>query len=155
MEPFCKSISGGEIGDNVYFGKGLWLDEIRHQQKQTFSPSIKIGCNCRFGNFNHIAAVDQIIIGDGLLTGQYVLIEDHAHGTTDEESLHCMPFDRPLYSRGPIIIGNNVWLGDKVSILSGVTIGDGVVVGSNSVVTHDIPSYAVAVGAPARIIKRL
>lgn len=52
-------------------------------------------------------------------------------------------------------IGNNVWIGDKSTILDGVHIGDNVIVGANSVVTHDIPSNSVAAGMPAKIIKQL
>ncbi len=55
--------------------------------------------------------------------------------------------------KGPIIIGNNVWIGDNVIILSGVKIGDGAVIGAGAVVTKDIPPYAVAVGVPAKVIK--
>ena len=51
-----------------------------------------------------------------------------------------------------IIIGKNVWIGEKVAVLSGIIIGDGAVIGANSVVTHDVPANSVAVGEPARII---
>jgi tetrahydrodipicolinate N-succinyltransferase len=51
------------------------------------------------------------------------------------------------------IIGNDVWLGAKVNIIRGVKIGDGAVIGANSLVLHDIPPYAIAVGSPARVIK--
>lgn len=50
-------------------------------------------------------------------------------------------------------IGNDVWIGEKVFIKAGVKIGNGAVIGAHSVVTHDVPPYAVVVGAPARIIK--
>ena len=54
-----------------------------------------------------------------------------------------------------VIIGNNVWLGDKVAVLSGVQIGDGVVVAANAVVTKDIPPYCLAAGVPAKVIKQI
>lgn len=54
-----------------------------------------------------------------------------------------------------IIIGDKVWIGDKVIIARGVIIGNGVIIGSNSVVTKDIPSNAIAVGAPAKVVKLL
>jgi acetyltransferase-like isoleucine patch superfamily enzyme len=52
-----------------------------------------------------------------------------------------------------IIIGNDVWIGFNSTILKGVTIGDGAIIGANTVVTKDVPPFAVAVGNPPRIIK--
>lgn len=65
------------------------------------------------------------------------------------------PIKRELKSKGPVIIGNNVWLADKVTICPGVTIGEGSIVGANSVVTKSIPPCSVAAGVPARIISQL
>jgi len=56
-------------------------------------------------------------------------------------------------SKGPIKIGNDVWIGANVVILSGVKIGNGAIIGSNSVLTKDIPEYAVVGGVPAKLIK--
>lgn len=56
-------------------------------------------------------------------------------------------------SKGPVYIGNNIWCGDNVTILSGVTIGDGAAIGAGSVVTRDIPPFAIVAGVPARVIK--
>ena len=55
-------------------------------------------------------------------------------------------------SNGPVVIGNDVWVGYRSTILSGVTIGSGSVVGACSVVTSDLPPYAIVAGAPARIV---
>ena len=52
-----------------------------------------------------------------------------------------------------MIIGKNVWVGEKVTVLPGVHIGEGSIIGANSVVTHDIPPYSIAVGIPAKVIK--
>lgn len=57
-------------------------------------------------------------------------------------------------SKGCVIIGNDVWIGTEAVILSGVTIGDGAVIGARSVVTRDVPPYAVVAGNPARLVKR-
>ena len=62
------------------------------------------------------------------------------------------PDNRPLYSKGQIKIGDNVWIGEKAAIMGGVSIGDGAVIGANTVVTHDVPAYSIAVGCPAKII---
>lgn len=57
------------------------------------------------------------------------------------------------YSRGKIVIGNDVWIGEDVKILDGVTIHDGAVIGAGSVVSKDIPAYAIAVGNPIEVKK--
>jgi acetyltransferase-like isoleucine patch superfamily enzyme len=57
------------------------------------------------------------------------------------------------FSKGDVIIGNDVYIGYHVTILSGVTIGDGAAIGAGSVVTKDIPPYAIAAGNPAQIIR--
>jgi tetrahydrodipicolinate N-succinyltransferase len=57
-------------------------------------------------------------------------------------------------SKGEVVIGNAVWIGDSVIILPGVTVGNGAVIGAGSVVTKPIPAYAVAVGNPARVIRK-
>ena len=60
---------------------------------------------------------------------------------------------RELVSKGPIVIGDNVWIGDKVTILSGVTIGSHAVIAANAVVTKDVPAYSVVAGNPGKIMK--
>ncbi len=62
--------------------------------------------------------------------------------------------DTPDYSKG-VTIGNDCWIGGNTVILPGVTIGDGVTIGASSVVTKDISSFSIAVGSPARVIKKV
>lgn len=114
-----------------------------------------IGDNCAIGRFSHITAVNKIVIGNNLLTGGFVLITDNSHGHLDYDSLHVHPLKRPIESKGEVIIGNNVWIGDKATILPGVHIGDGCIIAANSVVTHDVPSYSIAAGVPAKVIKTI
>lgn len=107
------------------------------------------------GEHTQISAAMEVRIGNGVLTGRYVYISDNNHGKSDYDSLCLQPGKRDLYIKGPVIIGNNVWIGDKVSILSGVTIGDGTIIGCNAVVTKDIPPYSVVAGVPARVIRKV
>lgn len=58
------------------------------------------------------------------------------------------------FSKGPVIIGNDVWIGEGASILSGVTVGDGAVIGARAVVSRDIPPYSVVAGNPAHIVRK-
>ncbi|MBE9513437.1 MAG: acyltransferase [Chloroflexi bacterium] len=62
--------------------------------------------------------------------------------------------DQPLTSKGDIVIEDDVWLGMGVKVMDGVRIGRGAVVGANAVVTKDIPPYSIAVGVPARVIRK-
>lgn len=137
------------IGNNVHFGEFCILEAFPVEKK----PEITIGDNSRIGDFSHLGAIDFIHIGNNVYTGRFILINDHSHGTLEERFSDIPPFNRKLHSKGGISIGDNVWIGDKVSILSGVTIGKGAVIGANSVVTHDIPAYAIAAGCPAKIIQ--
>jgi len=142
------------VGSSTTFGIKVQLTAWQTIGHKQVSPSITIGSNCTIRDYTHITAVDSITIGDGLLTGTNVLITDNAHGEFTEEQLHLPPTERPIYSKGPVVIGNNVWLGNNVCIMPGVKIGDGAVIGANSVVTKDIPAYALAAGVPAQVIKQ-
>ena len=141
------------IGENCGFGDFIYLTAWQEYHGEHFAPELTIGNNCDFGAYNHITCINRVEIGDNCLTGKWVTISDNNHGTTDFDTLHEAPIKRKLYTKGPVIIGNNVWIGDKVTILSGVTIGDGAVIAANSVVTKDIPSYCVAAGVPVKIFQ--
>lgn len=143
------------VGERTYIAPGVQLTAWNTHNGQHYTPSIVIGNHCCIRENCHITAINSIKIGDHLLTGTNVLITDNSHGQSTREHMN-LPFDeRPLYSKGPVIIGNHVWLGNNVCIMPGVTIGDGAIVGANSVVTHDVPAYAVVAGIPARIVKQL
>ena len=151
------------IGDGTAFGEGVFLTawdsyvciKDNKEYVQRFHPSIDIGRNCHFGVQNHITSTNKIIIGDNLLTGKWVTITDNSHGESNLTDLQIDPLKRPITSKGPVVIGKNVWIGDKATILPGVTIGDGVIIAANAVVTKDIPCYCIAGGNPARILKKI
>lgn len=155
----CSLQGGGQ--KNIFVGHhtGIQSHSIlgcwEKYGEQQFSPSITIGNHCSIGEYNHITACNKITIGDGLLTGRYVYIGDNAHGSLSWEEADIPPSKRHLQSKGEIVIGRNVWIGDKVSIFGGVTIGDNVILGANSIVTHDIPSNCMAAGVPAKIVNEL
>ena len=143
------------LGANIFFGDELYLTAWSKFSEKYETTLISIGNNCNFGAFNHITAINQIVIGDNCLTGKWVTISDNNHGTTSFEDLQLPPLRRKVVSKGPIIIGQNVWIGDKATILGGVVIGDGAVIAANTVVTKDVPKFSVCAGNPGRIIKVL
>ena len=144
-----------KIADGCTFGKHSIITAWETYREYKYTPSVTIGNNCVFGNYLHLTCCNKIVIGKNLLTGKWVTISDNSHGQIDEETMKYPPTERPLYSKGPIVIGDNVWIGDKVTILAGVEIGDNSIIGANSVVTKSIPANVIAAGIPARIIKQI
>lgn len=115
-----------------------------------------IGKNFQMNDYVHITAAKSVCIGDNVLLASKIYISDCTHGSyigdeNDSDPL-LNPADRPL-SVKPVIIEDNVWLGEFVSVLPGVTIGKGTIVGANSVVSKNLPPYVIAVGSPAKPIK--
>lgn len=159
IEKPCKIMGGGNknisIGSQTciqaYSVLGCWAEH----NKKHYNPSIIIGEKCSIGEYNHLSSINNITIGDGLLTGRFVIISDNSHGRFSAEDLRIIPGQRELFSKGGIVIGNNCWIGDKATILGGVTIGNNVIVAANSVVTKSIPDNCIVAGVPAKIIKQL
>jgi acetyltransferase-like isoleucine patch superfamily enzyme len=85
-----------------------------------------------------------------VLLARGVYVSDHSHAFEDR-SLPVL--DQGVDRVAPVEIGDGAWLGENVVVCPGVSIGAGAVIGANSVVTRDVPSHAVAVGAPARVVR--
>ena len=155
----CRFWGGGsnniQIGKNTTIQSSCILGCWVNYAGETFYPSIIIGDNCNIGEHTHITSINKITIGNGLLTGRYVYIGDNSHGGLSLEEADIPPIKRKLQSKGDVVIGDNVWIGDKATILAGVHIGDNVIVAANSVVTKDVPSNTMVAGVPAKIIKTL
>lgn len=141
-----------KIGKSSSIGRNTWLGAFDKYLNQEFNPSIIIGNNVRIGNYACITAIDKVEIEDGCLFSEYIYISDHTHGIDPTSDLS--PKDQGLYSKGPVKIGENTFLGYRVCILPGVTLGKNCVVGANSVVTKSFPEYTMLAGAPAKPIKR-
>lgn len=155
----CSLQGGGAkcivIGNNTVIQSHSILGCWTEYGEQQFIASIMIGDNCSIGEYNQITSCNKVIIGDGLLTGRYVYIGDNSHGGLSLEEANIPPIKRNLLSKGEVNIGNNVWIGDKATILANVHIGNNVIVAANSVVTKDVPDNCIVAGAPAKIIKEL
>ncbi|MBA6326356.1 acetyltransferase [Colwellia sp. MB02u-6] len=142
--------------NNINFGKGFVsgrycrLDALSEKKEQ-----IKFGNNCQINDSVHIAAINNIHIGNNVLIAGKVFITDHQHGnySGENQSLPQEVASDRLLSSGPVIIADNTWIGEGVVILPGVTIGENSIVGANSVVTKNIPMNAIACGNPAKVIK--
>lgn len=111
---------------------------------------VVIGDRCLIGRGSSIVGHRSIEIGDDVWTGHYVHITDMNHGYEDSDT----PISRQNQPEQPVRIGDGSWLGHNCVVLPGVTIGRHVVVGAGSVVTTDLPDFSVAVGSPARVVRR-
>jgi acetyltransferase-like isoleucine patch superfamily enzyme len=111
---------------------------------------VKIGNDVFFNRGCHIVVKDGLEIGDRSLFGEYVSIHDESHTIKDGRVE-----GRNIFESKKIIIGSDVWVGAKATILPGVTIGDRCIIGANAVVTKDIPAGSIAVGVPAKVIREI
>lgn len=136
------------IGDNVLINKHSFLYTWRPDHSE--NPRLVIGDGCVIGHMNHIACIREVRIGKNVLTADRVYISDHSHGFADT-GIPIMK--QPTVSKGKVTIGDGTWIGENVVVLS-CNIGKNCVVGANAVLLNDIPDYSVAVGAPARVIRR-
>ena len=145
------------IGDNTHIGPNCKINVYREIEGENSinDPIIVIGDNVTITENSFISCANSVLIGDGCLFGVNTFITDNFHGGNTLEELSIPPDKRKLVSKGPVVIGNNVWTGRNVCIMPGVTIGDGAIIGANAVVTHDIPSCSIAVGVPAIVIKTI
>lgn len=157
MLEFSFEIEGAKyisLGNNIRTKPRFHLAAIDKHNGIKFNPEIKIGDNVSINYDVHIACVDMVEIGEGSLLGSKVFITDHFHGDSTFESMCIPPSKRSLTSKGRVIIEKNVWIGEGVVIMPGVIIGNNSVIGANAVVTRNIPAFSVAVGNPAKVIKR-
>lgn len=142
-----------EIGDNFVASTRFRIEAWDQYDGQNFTPRIKIGNNVVFNTDIHIGAINAIEIGDNCLFASRIYITDHHHGEPTVQMLKLAPKDRPLISKGPVVIKNNVWVGEGVAIMPNVTIGENSIVATNAVVTKNVPPNCVVAGIPAVIIK--
>ncbi len=150
-------ITGGKCiqFENCSIDQRLRIDAIQDFLDYKYQPKIIIGNNFSIQKDCHITAINKIIIGDNVLIASKVFITDHMHGEFNEDAIKLPPARRKLYSKGPVIIEDNVWIGENVVILPGVTIGKNSIIGANAVVSKSIPENSIAVGIPAKVIKKI
>ena len=144
-EQFIQIGEGTMIGPQVTLSAGM----VPGQQCVT-NPVVRIGDRCLIGKGSGIVGHLAIDIGNDVWTGHHVYITDQNHGFEDV----TLPISRQSMPERPVTIGDGSWLGHGTVVLPGAEIGRHVVVGANSVVTGALPDFSVAVGSPARVIRR-
>lgn len=121
---------------------------VNIQSKATIAKRVRIG---NYSGVGHRCMVQgNVTIGEHVMMGPEVIIytQNHSFSSTD------IPMDQQGFSdEKPVVIGDDVWIGSRVTILPGVTVGKGCVIGASAVVTKDVPPYSVVAGNPARVVK--
>lgn len=136
------------IGDEV----GIW----RYARIEAFNGNpgearVRIGQGTVIQPYVHIGAIQEVTIGRNCLFASHVYISDHDHDFSDPS---IPPTQGGTLLAAPVRIGDNVWLGERVSVLKGVTIGDSSVVGAGSVVAKSVPPRTIVAGVPARVLRQ-
>lgn len=144
------SIQGEEyikINDNTVLNSMAWLLALKTSNR---IPILDIGKNVYIGRFFHIVSVEEVIIENNVLIADKVYISDNIH---EYININLPIKEQAIKFKNKVIIGESSWLGENVSII-GAQIGKHCIIGSNAVVNDNIPDYCMAVGTPAKIIKR-
>lgn len=130
------------FGDHCRLGRDVHL-ETGAGARIVIGDHVRINAGC------FLVAHAGITIGSHTLIGEYAAIRDGNHGLAPDRPIREQPIDA-----APIEIGEDAWIGRGAAVLKGVRLGAGAVVGANSVVTRDVPSGAVVVGSPARLLRQ-
>ena len=141
-----------DFGKSLTTGVGCRLEAFSDSKdKRLF-----FGENVQINDYVHISAMEKVVIGNHVLMASHIYISDNSHGYYKgklQSAPEQAPIKRPYY-KAAVVIEDNVWIGEGVIIMPGVTIGKGSVIGANSTVTKDIPACSIAVGQPAKVIKK-
>lgn len=122
----------------------------RNCMLQAKAGPIRLGPRTSIGSNSVIVSMAGVELGEAVLGAGGVYISTGAYHL-DDTSRAVM--DQGAYSRGPVKIGDHVWIGTGAIILDGVTVGEGAIIGAGAVVTRDVPAGAIVAGVPAKVIR--
>lgn len=137
------------LGNNVKIGAYSKLLSTSHFSK--FGVGLKMGNNSAIGDFAHIGATGGVEIGEDVIMGTYVSFHSENHIFSNPDQIIR---EQGVESKG-IKLGNNIWVGVKVTFLDGAQVGDNSVVAAGAVVKGTFPPYSLIAGVPAKLIKTL
>jgi acetyltransferase-like isoleucine patch superfamily enzyme len=136
------------IGSNVLIRKFAWL--AANPLTGNKNCKLIIGDGTYIGNYAHFYATSKIEIARKVIIADRVYISDNSHGY---KNINLPVIDQSITQLQEVLIDEGAWLGENVCIV-GANVGKNSVIGANSVVTKNIPDYCIAVGMPAKVIKR-
>lgn len=139
-----------ELGENVHIGFHARIEGVERWNNKTFSPQIIFGDGASVQQNLHLTCANRVVIGANTAIAANVTITDIHHSYDYVE----IPIEKQMIQVKEVIIGEDCKIYNNAVILPGVHIGKHVTIGANSVVNHDIPEYSVAVGNPAKVVKK-
>lgn len=139
-----------ELGRDIIVYHGARFDIVTERFGRKFTPRVVIGDGSSFQQNFHLACAEEIVIGRNVAVTQNVGIFDIWHPYEDPER----PIAEQPLKTAPVHIGDGCLIGMGAVIHPGVTIGEHCLIGANSVVTRDVPPFSVALGMPAKVIRR-
>ena len=150
-----------KYGKNFTTGVGCRIEAYNFNNRisDRKNPQLIIGNNVQINDYVHLSCAESVIIEDNVLIASKVYVSDLNHGNYSslKNLEHSCPDeivkDRKIFTK-PVKICQNTWLGENVAVLSGVTIGKNSIIGANSVISKNIPENCIAVGNPAKVIKK-
>ena len=148
---FCSAPDRTSVGARGTIGRNARFNLLLGYLDQRFDPTLSIGDDAYIGVDCEIVCVDGVTIGSGCTLSDGVYINDSSHGFDPRDGLLM---DRPLTSKGAVVIGDGCFIGRAAMILPGVVLGEHCVVGAGSVVTRSTPAYSMLAGNPARTVAR-
>ena len=139
------------VGDDVVVHPHAFFSVVEEHQDRRYEPRLTIGDRVKIGFNMSIGCCGSVEIGDDVLIADRAFIADTYH---DYRDVNLPVLEQDLADPRPVKIGAGAFLGVNCAVLAGVTIGEGAYVGANAVVTKDLPPRSVAVGNPARLVRR-
>jgi acetyltransferase-like isoleucine patch superfamily enzyme len=156
--------SGLKVGRRVRLGRGVHISVVRgasltvgddveiERDCQLISEGeLSVGAGSFIGTGSIIVAAERVVIGRNALIAAHVTIRDQDHRLEDAQ----LPYNRQGLVTAPVVIGDNVWIGTKATVLRGASVGDGAVIGAHALVSDPVEPRTVVGGVPARLLKRL
>jgi acetyltransferase-like isoleucine patch superfamily enzyme len=150
LRPPIRLVGEGRIavGSNVFVGAGSWLQVVGSEKGDV---ALSIGEGTSMAGNCVLSAASSVRLGEKVLIARGVYVSDHIHAYEDPSRA---VLDQGIGRAEAVEIGDGAWLGENVVVCPGVRIGRGAVVGANAVVLEDVPDHALAVGVPARVVRR-
>lgn len=143
----CLLDARGSTPGGFIIGEGVLI--ARACLIQSKVGSVEIGDGCSIGGQSTFSA------SGGIQLGKHVMVAGQCYiggGRYHTERTGVPMMKQGIYSRGPVVVGDDVWLGAGARVLDGASVGEGAIIGAGAIVAKDIPAYAIAAGVPAKIV---